>query len=66
MCETLDDSQLAERLQVSARWVATHARQEDDPLPAFHVGRKRRFFWNCDSKLGRALLDWIDRHTNQK
>jgi len=51
MCETLDDSQLAERLQVSARWVATHARQEDDPLPAFHVGRKRRFFWNCDSKL---------------
>ena len=67
MCETLTDEQLAEKFQVQPRWVADHARDKRDPIPAFKVGRKRRFFWNCpSSELGRKLLAWIDRQANTR
>src|SRR5438034_1271715 len=35
MCLTLTDEQLAEKLQVTPRWIADQARRHDDPLPRF-------------------------------
>ena len=67
MCETLTDEQFAEKLQLTPRWIADQARRHDDPIPAFKVGRVRRFFWDCPtSDLGRKLLAWIERHTNAR
>jgi len=61
-CEQLTDEQVAEKLQVTPRWVADHARDSNDPLPHFKAGRVRRYAWDCpDSQLGRLLKEWWER-----
>ena len=61
-CEIITAEQLAERCQVTERWVMDQTRASIDPLPHFKRGRVKLFQWWADCP-DSPLRKWWDRHT---